>query len=155
MIRILVASFLILIATAAHSQEHPHGAAPPVRYGLVNLFGGHRLLLAGDAQVVQKPPHAGSASTRTAGTTGTATARAGTARRTLGFQRVLEFRVLAVGQHVLHDLVYQRMIGNLNVSLDIFLTRGDIGKHRRQQIVRADALNLRRNLLPALKTKQC
>ena len=59
------------------------------------------------------------------------------------------------GQHVLHDLVYQRMIGNLNVSLDIFLTRGDIGKHRRQQIVRADALNLRRNLLPALKTKQC
>ena len=46
------------------------------------------------------------------------------------------------------------MIGNLNVANDIFLARSYIGEDRRQQIVRPHALNLWRNFLAALKTKQ-
>src|SRR5271163_1150612 len=46
------------------------------------------------------------------------------------------------------------MIGNLDITFDIFLTGGDIGKNRCEQIIRAHALNLRRHFLAALKTQQ-
>ncbi len=46
------------------------------------------------------------------------------------------------------------MVGNLDVAFDIFLARRHIGKHRRQQIVGAHALNLRRDLLAVPKAQQ-
>ena len=60
-------------------------------------------------------------------------------------------QVHRLGENVFHYFVHQRMVGNLNVTLDIFLAGGDIRENRRQQIVRAHALNLRRNFLAALK----
>ena len=64
------------------------------------------------------------------------------------------FDIQRFGEHVFHDLAHQRMVGNLDVPFDIFLARRHIGKNRGQQIVRAHALNLRRNFLAALKTQQ-
>src|SRR5580692_3767787 len=46
------------------------------------------------------------------------------------------------------------MVGDLNVSRNIFLARSDVREHRGQQIVRAHALNLRWNFLATLKTQQ-
>ena len=46
------------------------------------------------------------------------------------------------------------MIGNLDVTGDIFLTRGHIGEYRGQQVVRTHALNLRRHFLSTLKTQK-
>ena len=57
-------------------------------------------------------------------------------------------------EHILHHLVYQRMIGNLNITHDVFLAGGYVWENRGQQIIRAHALNLRRNLLAALKAQQ-
>ena len=59
-----------------------------------------------------------------------------------------------LGQHVFHYLIHQRVVGNLNISHDIFLASGHIGEHRGQQIVRPHALNLRGNFLATLKTQQ-
>ena len=47
------------------------------------------------------------------------------------------------------------MVRNLDIALNILLAGGHVGKHRRQQIVGADALNLGRHFLSALKTQQC
>ena len=58
------------------------------------------------------------------------------------------------GKHVFHDFAHQRMIGDLYVAFDIFLTRGHIGEYCTQQIVRAHALDLRRNFLASLETEQ-
>ena len=46
------------------------------------------------------------------------------------------------------------MVGNLDVADDVLLARGHVGKDRGQQIVAADALNLRRNFLAALEAQQ-
>src|SRR5690348_7870225 len=46
------------------------------------------------------------------------------------------------------------MVGNFNVAFEILRTRKRMGKNSREQIVRAHALNLRRNFLPALKAQQ-
>src|SRR5208282_2098009 len=59
-----------------------------------------------------------------------------------------------LGEHVFHDLVHQRVVGNLDVPFDVLEARRDIGKNGSQQIVRTHALNLRWNLLAALKTQQ-
>ena len=63
-------------------------------------------------------------------------------------------QIHGLGENVFHDFIDQRMVGNLNVSLDILLAGGHVGKHGSQQIVGAHALNLRRNFLAALKTQQ-
>ena len=55
-------------------------------------------------------------------------------------------------QHVLHHLAHQRMIGNLDVALDVFEARRRLRKHARQQIVRARALDLRSDALALWKT---
>ena len=57
--------------------------------------------------------------------------------------------VHGLGEHVLHRFAHQRMIGNLDVAHDIFLAGERFGKDRREQIVGAHALNLRRNFLAA------
>src|SRR5262249_5372051 len=49
---------------------------------------------------------------------------------------------------------HERMVGNLDVAFNVFLASSHIGKHRGQQIVGADALNLRRNLLAVLEAQQ-
>ena len=59
-----------------------------------------------------------------------------------------------LGEHVLHGLADQRMIGNLDIALDIFLAGERFGKNAREQIVGTHALNLRRNFFAALKTQQ-
>ena len=59
-----------------------------------------------------------------------------------------------LGEHVLHHLLHQRVIGNLDVADNVLLARGHVGKDRRQKIVAANALNLRRNLLAALEAQQ-
>src|SRR6266480_2349369 len=46
------------------------------------------------------------------------------------------------------------MIGNLDVAGNVFLTGGNVGEDRRQQIVGAHTLNLRRNFLAALKSQE-
>src|ERR1039458_9796177 len=46
------------------------------------------------------------------------------------------------------------MIRNLPLALDIFEASRRVWKHRRQQIVRPHALNLRRHFLAILKTQQ-
>src|SRR5438132_8471510 len=46
------------------------------------------------------------------------------------------------------------MSGNLNITHDVFLAGGYVWENRGQQIIRAHALNLRRNLLAALKAQQ-
>src|SRR5260370_5222503 len=57
-------------------------------------------------------------------------------------------------QHILHHFPHQRMIGNLNITLDVFETRGRLGKDARHQIVGTRALNLRRDALSLGKAKQ-
>ena len=59
------------------------------------------------------------------------------------------------GEHILHHLVHQRVIGNLDVAFNVLEAGGHVGKDRGQQIVGADALNLRRNLLASLKAQEC
>jgi len=61
---------------------------------------------------------------------------------------------IASVSNVLHHLVYQRMIGNLNVADDVFLAGSYVRENRCQQIIGTHALNLRRNLLAALKSQQ-
>ena len=46
------------------------------------------------------------------------------------------------------------MVGNLDVPFDVLLASGNIGKDRGQQIVGANALNLRGNLLAALEAHE-
>ena len=58
------------------------------------------------------------------------------------------------GEHVFHHFIHQRMIGNLNVTDDIFLASSDVGKHRGQQIVGPHALDLGRNFLAALEAQK-
>ncbi len=71
-----------------------------------------------------------------------------------GQQRFESFDVHGFGEYIFHHLVHQRMVRNLNVALDIFLASGNIGEHRGQQIIGPHALDLRRNLLTALKAQQ-
>ena len=59
-----------------------------------------------------------------------------------------------LGEHVFHHLIDQRMVGNLNVAHDVFLAGSYVRENRCQQIIRTHALNLRRNLLAALKAQQ-
>ena len=59
-----------------------------------------------------------------------------------------------LGEHVLHRFANQRVIGNLDVAVDIFLAGQRFGKDAGEQIVGAHALNLRRHFLAALKTQQ-
>ncbi len=58
------------------------------------------------------------------------------------------------GEHVFHHFVHQRMVGNLDVPFDVLEAGCYVGENRSQQIIRADALNLRWNFLAALKTQQ-
>src|SRR6266550_7281602 len=46
------------------------------------------------------------------------------------------------------------MIGDLDVAGNVFLARGNVGEDRRQQIVGAHTLYLRRNFLAALKSQE-
>ena len=59
-----------------------------------------------------------------------------------------------LGQHVLHHFADERVIGNLDVAFDVLLTRGDVGEHRRQQIVGLQALDVDRHLLAAAEAEQ-
>ena len=47
------------------------------------------------------------------------------------------------------------MVGNLDVADDVLAARGHVGEDRGHQVVAANALNLRRNFLAALKAQQC
>ena len=69
-------------------------------------------------------------------------------------QRLQAIDVHRLGEHVFHDFVHQRMVGNLDVAFDVFLAGGHVGEDRSQQIVGAHALNLRRNFLAALEAQQ-
>src|SRR5215467_16328556 len=62
--------------------------------------------------------------------------------------------VQGLGKDVFHDLLHQRMVGNLNVAHNIFLAGGNVREDRSKQIVGANALNLRRNLLAALEAQK-
>src|SRR3954452_25542810 len=46
------------------------------------------------------------------------------------------------------------MIRNLTISLNVLVASRGIGKYRRQQILRPNSLDLRRNFLTILKTQQ-
>src|SRR5690348_18497653 len=46
------------------------------------------------------------------------------------------------------------MVRNLNVTDDIFLTRSYVGKHRCQQVIGTNTLNLWRHFLPVLESQQ-
>src|SRR5208337_3584887 len=59
-----------------------------------------------------------------------------------------------LGQHVLHDLVDEGMVRNLDVSYDVLLAGSHVGKDGCKEIIAADALNLRWNFLPALEAQQ-
>ena len=69
-------------------------------------------------------------------------------------QRPQTVHIHGLGEDIFHHFLDQGMIGNLNVAHNIFLAGGHIGEHRCQQIVRAHALDLRRNFLAALKAQQ-
>ena len=58
------------------------------------------------------------------------------------------------GEDIFHHLLNQRVIGNTDVAFEILGTGRDVGKDRREKIVAADTLNLRRNFLAALKAQQ-
>ena len=46
-------------------------------------------------------------------------------------QQILQtIQIHGLGEHVFHDLIHQRMVGNLNVSRNIFLAGGDVGEYR-------------------------
>src|SRR5215470_8947197 len=55
-------------------------------------------------------------------------------------------------EHVLHDFVDQRMIGNLDLSDDVLRTRLSFRKNRSQQIVGAHSLDLRGDLFSSLES---
>ncbi len=56
--------------------------------------------------------------------------------------------------HVLHHLFDQRVIGDLNIAVDVFTAGGHLGKNGSQQVVALDPLNVRRNLLAVAKAEQ-
>ncbi len=62
--------------------------------------------------------------------------------------------VHGLGKGFSHRLSHQRMIGNGNVALNIFLTRSRFRKYRREQVVRPHALNLWRDFLAMIESEQ-
>ena len=64
------------------------------------------------------------------------------------------FKVQRLRKHVLHHLTNQRVVRNANVSFDIVLAGRSVGEDRRQEIVRAHALDLKWNLLSVAKACQ-
>ena len=71
-----------------------------------------------------------------------------------GEQALKTLDIHGFGEHVLHDFIHQRMVGNLDVSLNVFLACGYIRKDGGEKIVRAHALDLRRNFLAPLETQK-
>ena len=59
-----------------------------------------------------------------------------------------------LGEHILHRLAHQWMIGNGDITDDIFLAGQCLRKNGRQQVFGAHSLNLRSDFLSALKTQQ-
>ena len=70
-------------------------------------------------------------------------------------QHVLEpLQVHRLGERILHHLAHQGMVRDLHLAFEILRARRRVGKDRRQQVIGAHALNLRRNFPPALKAGQ-
>ena len=65
--------------------------------------------------------------------------------------RLQAFEIHRFLQHIVHHFLHQRMVRNLNIALDVLEARRSLRKNAGQQIVRANSLHLRRNLLSFLK----
>src|SRR5258708_10558588 len=59
-----------------------------------------------------------------------------------------------LGEDILHDLGHQRVVGDFDVALDIFLAGSDVGEDGGEEIVGAHALNLKGNLFAAAEAQQ-
>ena len=64
------------------------------------------------------------------------------------------FKIHRLLQCVFHDFAYERMIGDFDIALDVFLAGSDLRKDIGEKIVGAHTHNLRRDLFPFLKPKQ-
>ncbi|MCY1273399.1 hypothetical protein D9M70_220080 [compost metagenome] len=69
-------------------------------------------------------------------------------------QRQPAFAVHGLVQAVVQRLRHQRVIGNLPLADDVLQARHLVGEHRRQQVLAAHALQLRRHLSAATEARQ-
>src|SRR6185437_3018023 len=64
------------------------------------------------------------------------------------------FKIQRLMEYVFHYFTNEWVVGNLNGAIDIFLTCGSIGENGGQQVCRASALHLKRNLFAVPVTEQ-
>src|SRR6185437_10208356 len=57
------------------------------------------------------------------------------------------FKIQRLMKNIFHHFADEWVVGNLNGTIDIFLTCGSIGENGGQQVCRASALHLKRNFL--------